>query len=55
MSDLGGILLGIKKLSEFAVIMEESGISIFAVSAYNTDYILIKENIEIGNSACFGI
>lgn len=34
-------LIGI--LSEIAAVLAESGISIFAVSTYNTDYVLIKE------------
>lgn len=34
-------LIGI--LSEIAAILSERGISIFAVSTYNTDYILIKK------------
>lgn len=36
-------LLGI--LSKIATILAEHGISIFAVSTYNTDYIFVKENV----------
>lgn len=35
-------LIGI--LSEIAALLADSGISIFAISTYNTDYILVKED-----------
>lgn len=36
-------LIGI--LARIASLLAENGISIFAVSTYNTDYILVKENV----------
>ena len=40
-------LIGI--LAKIAVVLADNGISIFAVSTYNTDYVLIKkENYQKG-------